>query len=262
MSRGGLDRLLSWMVVIILGIQVNHFLANRSADLNPPFVIAFYPDNGGLAVYFGALLSTVLIFPLLYLTRWRAAVVLDCGWAGKIFRPNMLELDETLPLGRSILRVLFFAGVILPMVGHIWLVHRWLKDPDIYIPICSVNKENSPLRYPAVMNLYPEVDSPNCRTKLAGKIGPNGIRHCIKSQSSYGPYCRIATDWKGHFVLVGSGSLWKRFRLGHEESLVSYFPVLIPGIGVVACAVLLFYWLDTLAMIFVPRIRCWLSRPA
>lgn len=266
MSRGGLDKLLCWLVVIVLGIQINHFLANRSADLDPPFVIAFYPDNGGLAVYFGALLSTFLMFPLLYLTRWRAAVVSDCGWMGKIFRPNTLGLNETAPLGRTILRVLFIAGIVLPMIGHIWLVNRWLEDPDVYIRICDVDKKNSPLRYPAVVKLYPEVNSTNCRTKLAGPVGPNGIRHCIKSSS--GPYCRIATNRKGHFILVGPGSLLgtllgrESFRLGHDKRLVSYVPVLIPGIGLAACVLLFFYWLDTLAMIFSPRIRCWPRRPA
>ena len=174
MSRDGLNRLLSWLVVIVLGIQINHFLANRS-DLDPFFDIAFYPDNGGLAVYFGAVLSTVLMFPLIYLTRWRAAVVPDCGWAGKIFRPNMLELDETMPLGKSILRVLFVAGVILPMIGHVWLVHRWIfKDPDVYIRICeekTVNGEKIPFKDQTVVELYPEVcgTDDTYKKKLTGR---------------------------------------------------------------------------------------------
>ena len=268
MSRDGLNRLLSWLVVIVLGIQINHFLANRS-DLDPFFDIAFYPDNGGLAVYFGAVLSTVLMFPLIYLTRWRAAVVPDCGWAGKIFRPNMLELDETMPLGKSILRVLFVAGVILPMIGHVWLVHRWIfKDPDVYIRICeekTVNGEKIPFKDQTVVELYPEVcgTDDTYKKKLTGPIGSNDTRHCIDSKA--GPYCRIATDWKGHFELIGSESFWsllfgpgrESFRLGYDDRLVSYVPVLFPGIGLAACALLLLYWLDTLAMIFNLHIRCW-----
>ena len=270
MSRKNLNTILCWLVPIVLGIQINHIIANRS-DIKPLFGIAIYPDNRGLTVFFGALLSTILIFVLLYLSRWRAASVLDRGWPDKVFRPNKMILYKTTSLGKAALRVLLIAGVILPMVNHLFLVHRWFKDTDVYIRICAQNTDKkNPFRDSAIVSLYPEIENAahlTCRQKLTGAIESNDTRRCI--QSNAGPYCRISTDWTGHFVLVGSESFWSilfgrgrdSFRLGYDDRLVTYFPRLLPGLGLGSCLLLLLYWLDTLAMIFVSRVRFWWTRP-
>ena len=265
MSVNGLNKLLNRLLLIILAVQVSHYLVNRAgddADFKLPFVLAFHPDNAGLAAYFGAMISTVFMIPLLYLTRWRATVMSDSGWAGKIFRPDLLEVDETVSLGKWVLRVLLFFGVILPMVAHVWLMDRWLFDTDVYIKVCSIDASK---RSEAISEVYPEIrdikDTLECQKKLAHTKKKGRIRHCIPN-TAMEPFCRIETrGWKRHFELSGASLFGGQFRLGYNDRIVSYIPILMPGIMLLICVLLLLCWLDTLAMIFVPRIRLWPRRP-
>ena len=256
---------------IVLGVQINHILANRS-ELDPFFNFAFFPENEGLTVFFGALVSSMLMFPLLYLIRWRVISDQRGGWARKVFRPNILELNENRPLGRTVLRVILIFGIVLPMLHHVWLVDRALKDPDVYIRICAQDTEKeNPFTDLAVLKVYPQIgktDYFSCQKVIEDSSQWTGIARCIDSAGAY--YCRIATNRAGHFQFPTSVPLWgvlfgggrESFMLGYEDRVVSYVPSLFPGMGLTVCVLLVFYWIDTLAMIFVPRIRLWPRRPS
>ena len=270
MSRRGLNTLLSWLVPIVLGMQINHILANRS-DLDPFFNFAFYPENEGIAAYFGALFSTLFMFPLVYLTRWRAFFNQEDAWTRKVFRPNILEVDDSWRLGRTVLRVLLFFGFVLPLIQHIWLVDRALKDPDVYVRICAQHSvEKNPFTDPAVLRVYPQIEGKEynaCKKAAMDRSNWRGTAHCIESAGEV--YCRISRSRAGHFQFPTCENIWsvvfgggrESFKLGFDNRIVSYVPGLFPGIGVALSAILVLYWIHTLAMLFLPRVRFWLWHP-
>lgn len=267
MSHTTLNKLLSLLVPIVLYFQFNQLFVNRGGS-PPPFPLALYPDNEGLAAYFGAIVSSFLLLSLLYFVRWRAVAPSGNSWKDRVFRPNWLQLEETTRPAKSILRLMFFASIILPTLLHVWLVNRWFEDTSIFIRICdqqTIGQQKIPFRDQEVLEPYGISSSSGydeCRKTINTCIKDNKACSWTEGQRCINPgdvpYCRIGNKLVLHFkpiesyctsaVLFGSGR--NSFRLGHGDQSVTYVPILIPGLGILACLFLVFYMVDTIAMIF------------